>query len=140
MLVDNSVVVLENIYRLRGRGITPARAAVQAPRYLGAVVASTLTTVCVFAPIAFTTGIVNQMMMPFALTLTYVLTASLVVALTLVPALSRFVFKNYKPRRDWPLREKVKNAYGRSLRFALCQNAALAPWPWGFSWPPWSAW
>ena len=119
MLVDNSVVVLENIYRLRGRGITPARAAVQGAKQIsGAVVASTLTTVCVFAPIAFTTGIVNQMMMPFALTLTYVLAASLVVALTLVPALSRFVFKNYKPHKDG-LFEKVKNGYGRSLRFAL---------------------
>ena len=82
------------------------------------MVASTLTTVCVFAPIAFTTGMVNQMMMPFALTLTYVLTASLVVALTLVPALSRFVFRRYRPRRDG-LFEKVKGAYGRSLQFAL---------------------
>lgn len=119
MLVDNSVVVLENIYRLRGRGISPARAAVQGAKQIsGAVVASTLTTVCVFAPVAFTTGMVNQMMMPFALTLTYVLTASLVVALTLVPALSRFAFRRYRPRRDG-LFEKVKGAYGRSLQFAL---------------------
>ena len=119
MLVDNSVVVIENIYRLRGRGISPARAAVQGAKQIsGAVVASTLTTVCVFAPVAFTTGMVNQMMMPFALTLTYVLTASLVVALTLVPALSRFAFRRYRPRRDG-LFEKVKGAYGRSLQFAL---------------------
>ena len=123
MLVDNSVVVLENIYRLRGRGISPARAAVQGAKQIsGAVVASTLTTVCVFMPIAFTTGMVNQMMMPFALTLTYVLTASLVVALTLVPALSRFVFRRYRPRRD-DFSGKVKGAYGRSLQFALRHKA-----------------
>ncbi len=54
MLVDNSVVVLENIYRLRGRGISPARAAVQGAKQIsGAVIASTLTTLCVFVPIAF---------------------------------------------------------------------------------------
>lgn len=119
MLVDNSVIVLENIYRLRGRGISAPRAAVQGAKQIsGAVVASTLTTVCVFAPIAFTTGIVNQMMMPFALSLTYVLAASLVVALTLVPALSRRVFRHYKPRKPG-LFEKVKDLYGRSLGFFL---------------------
>ncbi len=119
MLVDNSVIVLENIYRLRGRGIPAARAAVQGAKQIsGAVVASTLTTVCVFAPIAFTTGIVNQMMMPFALSLTYVLAASLVVALTLVPALSRFVFRRYKPQKHG-LFDKIKAVYGRSLGFAL---------------------
>lgn len=119
MLVDNSVVVLENIYRLRGRGISPARAAVQGAKQIsGAVIASTLTTLCVFVPIAFTTGMVNQMLMPFALTLTYVLTASLVVALTLVPALSRFVFRNYREHKT-SLFEKVKGAYGRSLQFCL---------------------
>ncbi len=119
MLVDNSVVVLENIYRLRGRGISPARAAVQGAKQIsGAVIASTLTTLCVFVPIAFTTGMVNQMLMPFAMTLTYVLTASLVVALTLVPALSRFVFRSHKERKEG-LFGKVKDAYGRSLQFCL---------------------
>lgn len=119
MLVDNSVVVLENIYRLRGRGISPARAAVQGAKQIsGAVIASTLTTLCVFVPIAFTTGMVNQMLMPFAMTLAYVLTASLVVALTLVPALSRFVFRSHKERKEG-LFGKVKDAYGRSLQFCL---------------------
>ena len=119
MLVDNSVVLLENIYRLRGRGISPARAAVQGAKQIsGAVIASTLTTLCVFVPIAFTTGMVNQMLMPFAMTLTYVLTASLVVALTLVPALSRFVFRSHKERKEG-LFGKVKDAYGRSLQFCL---------------------
>ncbi|MDO4502000.1 MAG: efflux RND transporter permease subunit [Coriobacteriia bacterium] len=119
MLVDNSIVMLENIYRLRGRGISAARAAAQGAKQMtGAVVASTLTTVCVFLPIMFTTGLVNQMLAPFALTIAYVLTASLVVALTLVPAVSSFVFKNYVPKRsNWF--EKLKDLYGRSLQFFL---------------------
>ncbi len=119
MLVDNSIIVLENIYRLRGRGISAQRAAVQGAKQItGAVIASTLTTICVFLPIVFTTGIVNQMMLPFALTIAYVLCASLVVALTLVPSLSRFVFKNYVPRRNkWF--ERLQEAYARSLNFFL---------------------
>ena len=68
MLLDNSVVVLENIYRLRSRGIPPARAAVQGAKQIsGAVIASTLTTICVFLPIVFTTGMVNQLMLPLSL-------------------------------------------------------------------------
>ena len=123
MLVDNSIVVLENIYRLRARGISPQRAAVQGAKQIsGAVVASTLTTICVFLPIVFTTGLVNQLLLPFALTITYVLAASLVVALTLVPAISRFVFRNYTPKRNaWF--EGLQGAYGRSIVFALKHKA-----------------
>ncbi len=123
MLVDNSIIVLENIYRLRGRGIPAARAAVQGAKQItGAVVASTLTTICVFLPIVFTTGLVNQLMLPFALTIAYVLAASLVVALTLVPSVSARVFKNYVPRRNaWF--EKLQDAYTRSLRFFLKHKA-----------------
>ncbi len=125
MLVDNSIIVLENIYRLRARGIPAARAAVQGAKQItGAVVASTLTTICVFLPIVFTTGIVNQLMLPFALTITYVLTASLVVALTLVPSISSLVFKNYKPRNNAWL-EKVQHGYERSIKFFL--NHKLIP-------------
>lgn len=119
MLVDNSIIVLENIYRLRGRGIPAARAAVQGAKQItGAVVASTLTTICVFLPIVFTTGMVNQLMLPFALSIAYVLCASLLVALTLVPSVSAFVFKNYEPRRSGWF-EKLQDVYARSLRFFL---------------------
>lgn len=119
MLVDNSVVVMENIYRLRSRGIPAARAAVQGAKQItAAVVASTLTTICVFLPMVFTTGMVNQMLMPFALTIAYVLCASLVVALTLVPAVSSMVFKNYEPKPNHAF-EKVQELYGRSLAWAL---------------------
>ena len=123
MLVDNSIVVLENIYRLRSRGIPPARAAVQGAKQIsGAVIASTLTTICVFLPIVFTTGMVNQMMLPFALTIAYVLTASLLIALTMVPAASSFLFKSYVPRRNnWF--ETLQTKYARSLAFFLRHKA-----------------
>ena len=123
MLVDNSIVVLENIYRLRSRGIPPARAAVQGAKQIsGAVIASTLTTICVFLPIVFTTGMVNQLMLPFALTIAYVLTASLLIALTMVPAASSFLFKNYIPRRNnWF--EALQTKYARSLAFFLRHKA-----------------
>lgn len=119
MLVDNSIIVLENIYRLRARGIPAARAAVQGAKQItGAVIASTLTTICVFLPIVFTTGMVNQLMLPFALTIAYVLTASLVVALTLVPSVSSFLFKNNMPKRiKWF--ERLQTVYARSLGFFL---------------------
>lgn len=123
MLVDNSIIVLENIYRLRGRGIPAARAAVQGAKQIsGAVIASTLTTICVFVPIIFTDGLVNQLMLPFALTIAYVLTASLVIALTLVPSVSAFVFKNYVPKQ-YDGFERLKDKYERSLRWCLNHKA-----------------
>ena len=123
MLVDNSIIVLENIYRLRGRGIAPARAAVQGAKQItGAVIASTLTTVCVFLPAIFTTGMVSQMLVPFALTITYVLVASLLVALTLVPAVSTYMFKHVKPQKvGWF--ERLRDGYARSLDFFLRHKA-----------------
>ena len=65
MLVDNSVVVIENIYRLRSRGVPAARAAVQGTRQVSmSVVASTLTSVCVFLPVVFSSSIVRSLMCP----------------------------------------------------------------------------
>ena len=123
MLVDNSIVVLENIYRLRGRGIPPARAAVQGAKQItGAVVASTLTTVCVFLPAIFTSGLVSQLLVPFALTIAYVLAASLLVALTLVPTVSTYMFKHMKPAKPGWF-EHLRDAYGRSLEFFLRHKA-----------------
>ena len=89
MLVDNSVVVIENIYRLRARGATVVQAAVSgAQQVLGAIVASTLTTVCVFTPIVFVEGLTRELFTDLALTMTYSLLASLLVALTMVPAMA----------------------------------------------------
>ena len=89
MLVDNSIVAIENIYRLRQLGYNAATAAVHGCRQIaGAITASTLTTVCVFAPILFTSGLTRQIFADMGLTIAYSLGASLLVALTLVPALS----------------------------------------------------
>ena len=67
MLVDNSIVVIENIYRLRGEGYSIRKAAVEgASQVTGAIIASTLTTICVFAPIIFTEGITRQLFVDIA--------------------------------------------------------------------------
>lgn len=119
MLVDNSIVVMENIYRLRGRGVAPAAAAAQGARQVsGAVIASTLTTVCVFLPLVFTSGTVRQLMVPFALTIGYVLVASLLVALTVVPTLASVLFK--KPVASGRAGfGRVQGAYAKALGWTL---------------------
>lgn len=74
MLVDNSIVVIENIYRLRGEGYSIRKAAVEgASQVTGAIIASTLTTICVFAPIIFTEGITRQLFVDIALTIAFTL-------------------------------------------------------------------
>lgn len=99
MLVDNSIVVIENIYRLRNKGVPAARAAVMgANQVAGAIFASTLTTICVFLPIVFAEGIAKQLFPDMALTIAYSLIASLIVALTVVPSMSATVLKNTKTK------------------------------------------
>ena len=119
MLVDNSVVVIENIYRLRGRGVPAARAAVQGARQVSmSVVASTLTSVCVFLPAVFSASLIRNLMGPMSLCIGYCLMASLIVALTVVPAASATVLKNAQPKKlAWF--DKIQDAYGRSLEKAL---------------------
>ncbi len=86
MLVDNSIVVLENTYRLRAKGFTVLQAAVQgAKQMLPAIFASTLTTIVVFLPIVFISGLVKEIFLDFALTIIYSLGASLIVSMTVVP-------------------------------------------------------
>ncbi len=90
MLVDNSIVVIENIYRLRSLGYSLVQAAVSgAVQVAGAITASTLTTICVFAPIIFVDGMTKDIFIDLALTVTYSLLASLLIALTLVPAMAK---------------------------------------------------
>ena len=124
MLVDNSVVVIENIYRLRSRGVPAARAAVQGTRQVGmSVVASTLTSVCVFLPVVFSASLVRSLMMPMSLCIGYCLMASLIVALTVVPAAASTVLKKAEPKRlVWF--EKVQEKYAHSLEWCL-QHRAL---------------
>lgn len=119
MLVDNSVVVIENTYRLRHLGYSPIQAALNgAKQVAGAIVASTLTTVCVFLPIVFVEGITRQLFVDLALTITYSLAASLIVALTLVPAMSqRMLRKVRQPKRTGE--GKILQSYEKSLRFVL---------------------
>lgn len=119
MLVDNSIVVIENIYRLRYRGLEAPRAAVQGGKQVaGAIIASTLTTICVFFPMVFTTGMVRELMLPFALTITFALTASLVVALTVVPTMGSILLKNAKPKQH-KIFDKIQDFYGVILKFCL---------------------
>ena len=125
MLVDNSVVVIENIYRLRAKGATIIQAAVSgAQQVLGAVTASTLTTVCVFAPIIFVEGLTRQMFTDLALTITYSLMASLLVSLTLVPAMaSGMLRRDFTPKPG--LLDKLYPAYRRAITFALDHKAGV---------------
>lgn len=77
MLVDNSIVVIDNIYRLRSEGASVTEAAIEGTREVaGAIAASTLTTVCVFLPIVFTEGITRQLFVDMGLTIGYSLGAS----------------------------------------------------------------
>lgn len=119
MLVDNSIVIIENIYRLRSKGVAAARASVQGTKQVaGAIIASTLTTVSVFAPMIFTTGTVRELMMPISLTIIYTLCASLLIAMTVVPATGSTLLKNSVEKKH-PWFEKVQDAYGRMLEFCL---------------------
>ncbi len=119
MLVDNSIVVIENIYRLRNEGCSIRKAAVEgASQVTGAIVASTLTTVCVFAPIIFTEGITRQLFTDMALTIAFTLGASLLVALTLVPAMAAGLLKNTKEIKHGFI-HRVQEGYGKVLRVAL---------------------
>lgn len=119
MLVDNSIVVIENIYRLRAEGYSVKKAAVEgANQVAGAIAASTLTTVCVFLPIVFTEGITRQLFVDMGLTIAYSLGASLIVALTLVPAMGAGLLKNVKEKRS-PFFSVIQNGYAKLLGWSL---------------------
>ncbi len=125
MLVDNSVVVIENIYRLRARGATVVQAAVSGARQvLGAIAASTLTTVCVFAPIVFVEGLTREMFTDLALTITYSLMASLLVALTLVPAMASGMLRRPLVQKTGLL-DKLYPAYKKAIIWSLDHKAAV---------------
>ena len=123
MLVDNSVVVIENIYRLRSRGVPAARAAVQGAKQVGmSVVASTLTSVCVFLPVVFSSSMVRSLLEPMSLCIGYCLMASLIVAVTVVPAAASTVLKKAEPKR-LPWFEKIQEKYAHSLDWCLKHRA-----------------
>ncbi|MCK9444144.1 MAG: efflux RND transporter permease subunit [Tissierellaceae bacterium] len=119
MLVDNSIVVIENIYRLRNEGMNAIEASIEGAREVsGAIIASTLTTVSVFLPIVFTKGISKELFTDMGLTIFYSLLASLLVALTLVPTMASTMLKNPKEKED-KLFNRFIISYEKILRWSL---------------------
>ena len=119
MLVDNSVVVMENIFRLIGRGVPAPRAAVQGAKQVrGAIIASTLTTICVFFPAVFAKNLVRTLMYPLALSIGYCLVASLIMALTVVPSSCSTLLAKSQPK-EHKFFDKILDKYGNSLRWCL---------------------
>ena len=119
MLVDNSVVVIENTYRLIHKGESALAAAVAgAEQVAGAVASSTLTTICVFVPIIFVDGLTRQIFQDLALTIAYSLLASLAIALTLVPAMSQGMLKKTEEKKS-PIMDRLLSGYEKLLTIAL---------------------
>ena len=123
MLVDNSIVVIENIYRLRDEGMSAVEASIHGAREIaGALLGSTLTTAVVFLPIVFTKGISRQLFTDMGLTIAYSLFASLIVALTVVPAITSNILERTK-KKERNLFNRFLNSYERALRWCLKYKA-----------------
>lgn len=133
LLVDNSIVILENIYKFRERGYSKKEAAFKGAKEVSsAVIASTMTSLVVFAPIVFTDGIASELFMPLALTVGFTLFASLAVSLTIVPMLaglllpdiSKAAEENARGLRKVGVRmgnglDKLNRGYRRILDWAI---------------------
>lgn len=130
MLVDNSIVVLENIYRYRLEGYNRIEAAKKGSQEVGmAIVASTLTTVVVFLPIVFMGGMAAELFQELALTVTFSLLASLIVSLTLIPVMSSKILKvNEKEKQKMhkkDILDKIKDKYKTTLVWSLDHRKLL---------------
>lgn len=127
MLVDNSIVVIENIERHLGLGKEPKEAAFAGTKEVaGAITASTLTTVAVFVPVIFLSGLIGQIFTEFALTISFSLFASLIVAITVIPMMASKMLK--KPKGDMEAkrrRSKSYNNFERSVKWALSHRAII---------------
>ncbi|TVP95922.1 MAG: efflux RND transporter permease subunit [Acholeplasmatales bacterium] len=125
MLVDNGIVVVENIFRMKKEGASNKEAALHGTHQVaGAITASTLTTIGVFLPVMFIEDFIREIFFQLALTITFSLAASLLIALTLVPSLASKVLdedtKAHTKDQEGPSRlDKVKQAYGRALSVAF---------------------
>lgn len=131
MMVDCSIIILENITRYREEGLEAKAASIRGASELSmAVIASTLTTIAVFLPIVFTEGLASMFFKDFALTVAFSLLASLVVSLTLVPMISSKIKGLEKPMQSWAFlnrikdwvlgaQERINQAYGELLGKAL---------------------
>jgi len=125
MLVDNAIVVIENIFRYRTEGYGRIEAAIHGTQEVSAaIVASTLTTIGVFAPIAFSQGLASELFKEMALTVTFSLAASLVVALTFIPMLSSRLLKVSVPAENE--KEDNKKSVKRTQKFLSKWDDALS--------------
>ena len=117
--MDNSIVVIENIYRMRNEGVPARKAAIEgAKQVAGAITSSTLTTVCVFAPIVFTEGITRQLFVEMGLTIAYSLAASLIVALTVVPMMSAGLLQRTEEKK-FRFLDNMQEGYSQLILKAL---------------------
>lgn len=127
MLVDNSIVVIENIERHLGLGKTPKEAASIGTREVaGAITASTLTTIAVFVPVLFLSGLIGQIFTEFALTISFSLFASLVVAITVIPMMASKLLK--KPKGNIEARRRRSKSYSnfeRSIKWTIGHRAIV---------------
>jgi len=130
MVVDDSIVVLENIARLRERGMGIVESAIRGAAEVGmAVTASTLTTVAVFFPLVFVQGVAGQLFRDQALTISFAMVVSLVVAMTLIPMLA-----SLKGRSPLAYRDEAADA--ESLWQKAWRGAyAMLAWPLAATWP-----
>lgn len=120
MLVDNSIVVMENIYRLRQKGCSMKEAAIKgASQVLGAITASTLTTICVFLPMLFVQGLIMSVFLDMAYTIAFALFASLVVAVMFLPALISSLNIKQVNKKENKTVTKINKAYNKVLNFSL---------------------
>ncbi|OQB44237.1 MAG: Swarming motility protein SwrC [Parcubacteria group bacterium ADurb.Bin159] len=125
MLVDNAVVVIENIYRHLEEGKERREAAKIGASEVGmAIIASSLTTIAVFVPMALGTGIAGQLSRGLSLTIVFALLSSLFVALTLIPVLASKIFKKrtkeeYRKTSGEKSFEKFQNFYEKILTWSL---------------------
>ena len=120
LIVDNSIVVMENIFRHIERGEERTRAAKKGAQEVGmAISASTLTTVIVFLPMALSTGATGILTRSLGVTVVFSILASLMIALTLVPPMGSRVFRVKRGKGEFVLFDKAKEFYTRMLRFVL---------------------
>ncbi len=118
-VVDDSIVVIENIFRrLRKPGVEMTNEMVETStkEILKAITSSTITTVVVFLPLGFVSGITGEFFLPFALTVVFSLLASLLVAITIVPILAKFSFKKIKQEEK---EDVLQRQYGRAIAWSL---------------------
>lgn len=124
-VVDDSIVVIENIFRRVRKsktGITDELVQDSTKEILKAITSSTITTVVVFLPLGFVGGITGEFFLPFALTIVFALLMSLIVAVTVVPILAKFSFKKVPPEEKEGALQRV---YGRIIAWSLNHKAII---------------